>query len=276
MRRWPMRGAGRSRRWEACETMAEVHVLIVRAPGTNCELETAFAWESVGARARIEHISVLLDRPGLLEDAQILTLPGGFCYGDDVSAGKILATEMTLFLADALREFVAAGKLVLGICNGFQVLVKTGLLPGGRVADTAVTLAFNTSGRYEDRWVHIAPVGRRCRFVDDDGLLYVPVAHAEGRVLAGDDAGLDRLKDGGHIAFRYVDAEGHPGAYPINPNGSVDDIAGLTDATGQVLGLMPHPERNVHLTHHPHWTRLPRDRRPEGLRLFTAAVASLR
>ncbi len=256
--------------------MAKVRALIVRAPGTNCELETAHAWEAVGAEARIEHINAVLEQPRMLDESQILTFAGGFCYGDDVSAGKILATEVRLYLADALRAYVSAGKLVLGVCNGFQVLVKTGLLPGGELGSSAVTLAFNTSGRYEDRWVHLAPASDRCRFVDDEGLLYAPVAHAEGRVLVRDDDTVAALNDGGHVAFRYVDAEGQPGGYPVNPNGSVDDIAGLTDATGQVLGLMPHPERNAHVTNHPEWTRLQRDRKPEGLRLFAAAVAGLR
>lgn len=256
--------------------MAEVRALIVRAPGTNCEIETAFAWERVGAATRIVHVNELVASPRLLETFQILTVPGGFCYGDDVSAGKILATELRLYLADALRAFVARGNLVLGICNGFQVLVKTGLLPGGTLGTSAVTLAFNTSGRYEDRWVHLAPAGDRCRFVDGEGLLYLPVAHAEGRVLARDAGTVAALREGEHVAFRYVDAEGRPGGYPVNPNGSVDDIAGLTDDTGQVLGLMPHPERNIHRTHHPRWTCLPADHKPAGLRLFEAALANLR
>ncbi len=256
--------------------MARVRVLIVRGPGTNCELETAYVWEQVGAQVRTMHINAVRGDPAVLADAQVLTLAGGFCYGDDVSAGKIMAMEMKLYLSDALREFVAAGKLILGICNGFQVLVKTGLLPGDAFGDGLATLAFNSSGRYEDRWVHLAPENGRCRFLDGDGLLYMPVAHAEGRVVAKDDATVSRLREGGYVAFRYVDERGESGLYPINPNGSVGGIAGLTDDTGQVLGLMPHPERNSRLTHHPHWTRLPRDREPDGLRLFRAAMASLR
>lgn len=256
--------------------MAAVNVLIIRAPGTNCEVETAYAWEQVGARATIMQAGALLDRPAVLEDSQILTIPGGFCYGDDISAGKILATDLTLFLSDALRDFVTAGKLVLGICNGFQVLVKMGLLPGGEMGRSAVTLAFNTSGCYEDRWVHLKACTENCRFVDGDGLLYLPVAHAEGRIVAKDESTMADLESGGQVALRYVDEDGATGDYPINPNGSMGSIAGLTDESGQVLGLMPHPERNVHVTHHPCWTRLSRDREPDGLRLFQAAVASLR
>ncbi|MEE9296766.1 MAG: phosphoribosylformylglycinamidine synthase I [Phycisphaerae bacterium] len=255
--------------------MSDVSVLILRAPGTNCELETAHAWEQVGARTRSVHINVLLGQPSLLSEVQILTIPGGFSYGDDVSAGKIMASAIDTFLSGALVDFVAAGKLILGICNGFQVLVKTGLLPGGTFGKASVTLAFNTSGRYETRWVHLKPVSGRCRFVDGEGLLFLPVAHAEGRVVACDEQIVERLNQRGHVAFRYTDEQGRPGPYPVNPNGSVDSIAGLTDQTGQVLGLMPHPERHVHFTHHPFWTKSPKDRAPDGLRLFQAAVASL-
>ncbi len=256
--------------------MADVRVLIVRGPGTNCELETAHVWEQVGARTRTMHINALRDDPTALAESQILTIPGGFCYGDDVSAGKIMAMDLRLFLSDALRDFVSAGKLILGICNGFQVLVKTGLLPGMALGDGRVTLAFNTSGRYEDRWVHLAPVQGRCRFVDGDGPLYMPIAHAEGRIVVKDATTLTTLCDAGHVAFRYVDEHGASGDYPVNPNGSTDHIAALTDDTGQVLGLMPHPERNAHPTHHPLWTQLPKDRTPDGLRLFKTALASLR
>lgn len=256
--------------------MANVRVLVIRAPGTNCELETVHAWELVGGRVQLVHVNALIDKPGLLTDAQILTVPGGFCYGDDISAGKILASRLELFLSDSLRDFVAAGKLILGICNGFQVLVKTGLLPGGAMSDGAVTLGFNRSGRYEDRWVHVKRGDGKCLFIDDEGLMHLPVAHAEGRIVVKDAATLERLDEGGHLAFRYVDEHGQCGAYPVNPNESAGSVAGLTDETGQVLGLMPHPERNIHLTHHPCWTRLSRDRRPDGLRLFETAVARLR
>ncbi|NOT00825.1 MAG: phosphoribosylformylglycinamidine synthase I [Phycisphaerales bacterium] len=256
--------------------MAAVNVLIVRAPGTNCELETAFAWQLVGARTRIVHIQALLENPEMLNEVQVLNVAGGFCYGDDISAGRIMATELMLGLSDALKSFVDAGRLVLGICNGFQVLVKTGLLPDGNSTATGVTLAFNASGRYEDRWVHIKACSNRCRFAPADEILYVPVAHAEGRIVMDDPSALDALRRGGHIAFQYVDERGQSGDFPINPNGSMGAIAGLTDRTGQVLGLMPHPERHVHFTHHPCWTRLSRDRTPDGLKLFRAAMAGLR
>ncbi len=255
--------------------MAHVNVVIVRAPGTNCEIETAYAWELVNAKPSTLHIDQLIADPHALSRAQVLTIPGGFSYGDDLSAGKVFAIDLQLFLADALHAFVDRGGLVLGICNGFQVLVKAGLLPGNVSGVPQVTLAFNTSGHYEDRWVHLAATSKRCWFSEDD-LLYLPVAHAEGRLVTTCDGELNSLAKNQHVAFRYVDENGRPGDFPINPNGCMDSIAGLTDSTGQVLGLMPHPERNIDVTHHPRWTRLPRDRQPDGLRIFQAAVRRFR
>ena len=262
--------------------MSAVRVLILRAPGTNCDLETAYAWELVGAKVAIVHVEALIERPALLSDVQILTVPGGFSYGDDISAGRILATDLRLHVEEHVRAFIARDRLVLGICNGFQVLVRAGLLPGEPFDALKVTLTFNTSGRYEDRWVRIAPRTRHCLFLDD-APLDLPVAHTEGRVVADDDSTIDDLRSRGHVAYCYVDDEGDAVEFPANPNGSMGSIAGLTDATGRVLGLMPHPERHVRPTHHPCWTRLgtgskppvaPGRRGPDGLRIFRNAVAS--
>lgn len=254
--------------------MASVRVLLVRAPGTNCDVETAHAWQLAGAQTRTVHLNDWVESPGLLDGFDIVTFPGGFCYGDDVSAGKILATELRLFLADGLRQHVALGGLILGICNGFQVLVKAGLLPGAGIEPGRVTLAWNTSGRYEDRWVYVKGGGGRCRFLDGEALMHVPVAHAEGRLAAMDASVVEQLHREDRVALQYVDAEGRCGEYPVNPNGSVGGIAGLTDETGQILGLMPHPERHVHQVQHPCWTRSAGEREGDGLRLFRAAVRS--
>lgn len=251
-------------------------VLILRAAGTNCEHETEHAWTLAGATCRIEQVRAFREKPESLSDFQILTIPGGFSYGDDIASGAVFAQDLKLFLADALRKFVEDGGLVLGICNGFQVLVRAGLLPGSDFGGGAVTLARNTSGHYEDRWVYLQPAAHNAFSDDDEGLMYLPVAHAEGRLVVSDRDIVSRLEETRRIAFQYVDAEGHPGAFPINPNGSVREVAGLIDETGRVMGLMPHPERNVHLTHHPSWTRLSRDRRPDGLRIFKAAVSYLK
>lgn len=255
-------------------------VLVLRTAGINCDAETVHAWQQVGAAADLLHVARLLERPATLDGYQILTIPGGFCYGDDIAAGKILANQLTAHLGDRLRRFVDDGGLILGICNGFQVLAKTGLLnlDGDRTGPAAqsVTVTFNDSAHFEDRWVHLRVETDHCAFLESGQALYLPVAHAEGKVVTRDDATLARLDDTGRIALRYTDENGEPAGYPANPNGSQNHIAGLTDATGRIFGLMPHPERNIHLTHHPTWTRLPRDRQPDGLAIFRKAVAHVR
>jgi len=265
--------------------VGQPRVIVLRTAGTNCDEETAYAWTLAGAIAERIHINRLIERPGLLDRYQVLTIPGGFSYGDDIAAGKILANQIVHHLADAMHAFLEAGKLILGICNGFQVLVKSGLLPNGlqRAADKAgpgaagrqvVTLAANDSGKFEDRWVHLRAETDRCVFLQGGERLFLPVAHAEGKLVARAGV-LEQLRAGGYVALRYVDEAGRPGPYPVNPNGSEDDIAALTDATGRVLGLMPHPERHVHRTHHPLWTRREDAGEPDGLRLFRRAVAYL-
>jgi len=259
-------------------------VLILRTAGTNCDQETAHAWELAGAAPELIHIRALVARPERLHEAAILTIPGGFSYGDDISAGKILAVQLTRYLSEAIRAFTEAGKLVLGICNGFQVLVKAGLLPGGVLAydpvtgrplPQRVTLTQNDSAKFEDRWVHLRSTGRASAFLPADRILAMPVAHAEGKVVAASPMVRHQLVEGGHIALTYCDEHGEPGPYPINPNGSELDIAGLTDTTGRILGLMPHPERHVHPTQHPLWTRRSRNN-PDGRLLFETAVKSAR
>jgi len=249
----------------------------LRAAGINCDMETEYALELAGAKAQRVHINRMIEDKGMLDDFQIIVFPGGFSYGDDVAAGKILANQVVHHLSKAMRKFIDDGKLVLGICNGFQVLVKAGILPGGEVANgrDEVTITCNDSGKFEDRWVYLAPQTDKCVFIEPGRRIYLPIAHAEGKVVTKDEASLDRLKSEGHIAFTYVDKEGRQGDYPVNPNGSTDSIAALTDSTGRVLGLMPHPERFVRPTHHPHWSRLEREsdnEQGDGMTIFTNAV----
>jgi phosphoribosylformylglycinamidine synthase len=208
-------------------------------------------------------------------------LPGGFSYGDDVAAGKILANQLIHHLADAVRKFVDDGKLVLGICNGFQILVKAGLLPGlkngaNNLDDPSVSITNNDSGKFEDRWIYLQPATDRCVFINPDQRIYLPIAHGEGKVVTKDAQTLDKLRSNGHIAFRYVDADGNQGPFPINPNGSMASIAALTDTTGRILGLMPHPERFMHPTQHPHWTRFKDPVTPDGRTIFNNAVNYVR
>jgi phosphoribosylformylglycinamidine synthase len=251
--------------------MAKVRVLVLRAAGVNCDEETAFAWEAAGAWAERVHVGRLIEQPSLLDAYQVLTIPGGFSYGDDIASGKVLANQLAYHLRGAIDRFVSRGGLILGICNGFQVLVRLGLLPG-RDCPVAVSLTWNDSGRYEDRWVRLHADSRHCIFLEQGETLHLPVAHAEGKlVLAGGEAGLSGLETGHRVALRYVAADGGPPSYPENPNGSIGNIAALTDQTGRILGLMPHPERNVLATHAPDWTRGASTAR-EGCRLFRRAV----
>lgn len=255
--------------------MAKVNVLILRTAGTNCDEETEFAFKKAGARAERIHINRILENKRLLEDWQVLVIPGGFTYGDDVAAGKILANEINAHLGEGTRKFVDAGKLVLGICNGFQVLAKMGLLPGfADSGDRQATLTFNDSGKFEDRWVYLKVLSGKSPFIDEGGVIYLPVAHAEGKFVPRDDQSLARLRSEEQIVFQYVDEEGRAAGYPFNPNGSVENIAGICDPTGRILGLMPHPERFVEPTQHPRWTRVNPEAEGagDGLVVFQNAV----
>ncbi len=259
--------------------MDNVRAIVLRAAGVNCDAETQFAFESAGARTDRIHINRVMENPGLLDQYQIFVFPGGFSYGDDVAAGRILANQVIHHLSGALKKFIEDGKLVLGICNGFQVLVKAGLLPridGAQSGDQLVTITDNDSGKFEDRWVWLEPDSSRCVFLEPGRRVYLPIAHAEGKIVTKDASTLQQLKSGGYVAFRYVDTDGNEGSFPVNPNGSMDSIAGLTDSTGRVLGLMPHPERYIHHTQHPNWSRLEGDNDPDGRTIFNNAVNYVR
>lgn len=253
--------------------MSQPKALILRTAGTNCDFETAHAFESAGASSKRMHINSVIENPAVLDEFQILVFPGGFSYGDDVAAGKILANQIKNHLYEHIQRFIEKGNLILGICNGFQVLLKAGILPGGPLSENnAVSITHNDRELYDDRWVHLSPQSDKCVFIEPDTRIYLPIAHAEGKVVTKDDQALEQLKSADHIAFKYVDADGNEGDYPVNPNGSVESIAGLTDSTGRVLGLMPHPERFVRPTQHPHWSRLDEKPTPQGMTIFNNAV----
>ncbi|MBL8798181.1 MAG: phosphoribosylformylglycinamidine synthase I [Planctomycetia bacterium] len=252
--------------------MPAPRILILRAPGSNCDGETQFAFERAGGIAERAHINRLREQPALLHDYQVLVVPGGFTFGDDVGAGKILANQLVHFLGDALRQFRDAGKLILGVCNGFQALLKAGLILPPDDAGPLATLTFNTSARFEDRWIHLQAQGDKCPFLKGYERWEVPVAHGEGNFRCREGAILQKLEQNQQIVLRYVDSAGNVGPYPVNPNGSQGDVAGVCDATGRVLGLMPHPERHVLPTQHPQWTRRGLAPEGDGLRLFRNAV----
>jgi phosphoribosylformylglycinamidine synthase I len=248
--------------------MARVKTLILRAPGTNCDAETAFAFERAGSVVDSAHINQLVRRDKLIADYQILVIPGGFTYGDDVSAGKILANELKLKLGDDIRRFVESGGLILGICNGFQVLVKAGILPPLEDGQQ-LTLAGNDSNRFECRWVYLKVNQQSsCIFTKGIEAMYLPVAHGEGKIMA-EKATLEKL----NVVARYADAQGDiKSGYPHNPNGSADNIAGICDATGRIFALMPHPERFISWSQHPRWTREAPRQHGDGLAIFLNAV----
>ncbi len=255
--------------------MPRPRVILLRAPGTNCDEETAFAWEKAGAKVEPVHVNRLIESPGRLAEFQILTIPGGFSYGDDLGAGRILATHLELALGAELTRFHDRGGFILGICNGFQVLVRAGLLPGG-IRDRPATLAHNESGRFEARWVKLAPTPGLSPFVRFDEPIELPVAHGEGRFLTSMADDLDRLTTTGQVVLHYCDQQGRPTeSYPANPNGSPGGAAALCDPTGRIMGLMPHPERYVEPWHHPRWSRSKaRPKQGDGMRIFTAATTA--
>jgi phosphoribosylformylglycinamidine (FGAM) synthase-like amidotransferase family enzyme len=276
-------------------------ILILRAPGTNCDAETAYAFERAGGQPETMHVRRVLESPRQLHDYQVLCVPGGFSYGDDIASGRIFGIQLQHHLADVLGEFKTAGKLILGICNGFQTLAKCGLLTEDKPADgPGVTLAWNVSRKYEDRWVNLSVVPGQCVFLAGITQMYLPVAHGEGRFFTRDAQLLDTLNSRGQLPLRYASSAARQlqpaGAaaeseaksnqprtdtessipYPDNPNGSLANVAGMCDQTGRVFGLMPHPERYIDPTHHPRWTRGEAGEVGDGLRLFQNAVEFFR
>jgi len=238
--------------------------MVLRAAGINCDQETQFAWRLAGACCDVVHLNRLIEQPLLLDDYDILTLPGGFSYGDDIAAGRILATRIVLHLADAVRRFVDRDRAILGICNGFQVLCRSGVLTGG-AAGAPITLGFNDNGVYTCRWVAVRCDIDHSVFLEKGRVYSLPMAHAEGRFSARRASDVDASR----IALRYVAGDVRQG--PINPNGSLLDVAALTDRTGRVLGMMPHPERFVRPVHHP-VASMAGDGEPDGLSIFRAAI----
>jgi phosphoribosylformylglycinamidine synthase len=265
--------------------MASPRVLALTGYGVNCDFETKTAFEMAGATAERVHINDLISGEKRLADFQILAFPGGFSFGDDIASGKVFGVKAKVNLGEQIAGFIEAGKLIIGICNGFQVMAKYGLLGGvnGDYRTQSVTVTHNDSNRYEDRWVHLAGATGRCVWTRGIEGLYLPVAHGEGKFFAAPGR-LQALEDNGQVVFRYAKPDLTPaaGEYPLNPNGSRNDIAGICDSTGRIFGLMPHPERFLHFTNHPQWTRLKeeliRAGRPvpaegDGLQIFRNGVA---
>ena len=232
--------------------------LILYGYGINCDNETQFGFEMAGAEAQRVHINQLIAGDKKLNDYQIFAFPGGFSFGDDLGAGKVLAMKIRNGLAADLDKFIGEGKLIIGICNGFQVLAKLGVLPGfdKNYNRQDVTLAFNDSGRFEDRWVYLK-VNQKSPCVFTKGIenIYLSVRHGEGKFICKDGEAAKRLIDRNQVALQYVDANGEAADYPFNPNGAYMGVAGICDESGRIFGLMPHPEGFLFKESHPRWTR---------------------
>src|SRR4030042_2695018 len=256
-------------------------VCILRTDGTNCDEELFYAFEKYGAVPEYVHINELRTKLKKLKNYQILALPGGFSYGDDIASGKILAVELISFLKDELENFIVKKGLILGVCNGFQTLVRTGLLPFNNFGQMDVTLAGNDSGHFECRWIRIKQEKSRCLFLpkNSDVICQIAVNHGEGKFYAPLNT-LQKIEKENLVVFKYVDSKGNPTQnYPQNPNGSLNAIAGICDSTGRILGLMPHPEKFVDITQHPNWRREStgwRNQKPHGSYIFESMIKFVR
>ncbi|OGH42445.1 MAG: phosphoribosylformylglycinamidine synthase I [Candidatus Levybacteria bacterium RIFCSPLOWO2_02_FULL_36_8b] len=252
--------------------MNKPRILVLKTDGINCDEETAFAFNLAGGNVKIVHVNDLRNKKDNLNNYQILAIPGGFSYGDDVVSGKILAIELASFFSENLKKFITRNDtLIIGICNGFQVLIRTGLLPFGNLGKMDATLTNNDSGHFECRWINLKiETKSKCVFLpnaSNGGRVSFQVAHGEGKFFT-DQKTLKKIERQGLVVFRYVDENGKPTQkYPTNPNGALNAIAGITDPTGRILGLMPHPERFVKIEQHPNWRRIKIDK-PQGLPIF--------
>lgn len=255
--------------------MKQAKVIVLKADGTNRDEEMAYAFKIAGAEAKIVHVNKLREGVEKLSDYNILALPGGFAYGDDIVSGKILAVELTSFLGKELKKFIERkDTVIIGVCNGFQVLVRTGLLPFRKVGEMDVTLTNNDSGHFECRWVKVKVNSKNTSpFLQgfNNQIIDLPIAHGEGKFYT-DSKTLKKVEEENLVAFRYVDEDGKvTQKYPDNPNGSLNAIVGITDASGRILGLMPHPECFVRIQQHPNWRR-GQVLKPQGLLLFENIV----
>jgi len=257
--------------------------LVVFGNGINCENETAHANRLAGFAPELVHIDELAREPGMIHRYRFINFPGGFLDGDDLGSARAQAVKWKYqkmadtgrrFL-DELVKFVEEGRIIIGICNGFQLLVKTGLLPalGKTYGKQSATLAANDLGRFEDRWVYLKTNRfSHCIFTNDMDKIYLPVRHGEGKCIVDSPEALSAMKGGGNIVLQYADSTGAVSmTYPDNPNSSAEAIAAICDDTGRVFGLMPHPEAFVHRTQHPRWTREEVPSEGDGLKIFRNA-----
>ncbi len=268
-------------------TLDNIEVCILRAGGTNCDVETKEAFDVFeDVSAEVVRVNQFDDADEIL-DYDCLVIPGGFSFGDHIRAGTVLANELKTDLGEDLKKFVEGGGYILGICNGFQVLVELGLLPGveGISEVPKASLAINESAKYECRWVNLKKdAGDNCVFTKniDQDQFYIPVAHKEGRFILedGEEGELfEKLVENDQIVLRYCDEDGEyaDGEYPANPNGALKDIAGICDPSGRIFGLMPHPERAYYTLQLPDWTSKDEDQKySDGRLIFESLIDEIR
>jgi phosphoribosylformylglycinamidine synthase len=256
--------------------MPKPKTIILYTDGINTDYETKYAMEQAGAEAEVVHLNDLINKEKNLKDYQILFFPGGFSYGDDVMSGKIFAKMLINHFLEDLQKFITADKLVIGICNGFQIIVRLGLLPFRQVGieQPEAALCQNASGHHEDHWVRMRVNENNSIFFRgmEGMIIESPVAHGEGRFVAPAET-MNKLQAKHQIVLRYVDHDGkNTQEYPHNPNGSTNGIAGISDETGRIFGMMPHPERFCKLTNHPNWHSIPQNQKPDGMLILENAV----
>ena len=234
--------------------VGKTRALVLNGFGINCPTETAYAINSVGGHAEIRHITEFLEKPAILDEYNLFVIPGGFSFGDDIGSGKVLANKLKYLARDAISEYIKQKKLILGICNGFQVLVKMGILPEPDF-EQKVTLTYNESGKFEDRWIKLK-VNKNSPsvFTKDLDEISLPIRHGEGRFIPATKEVLDNIIKNNLHVMQYVNKVGAFGGYPHNPNGSVLNLAAMCDPSGQILGIMPHPEAYNERTNHPCWS----------------------
>lgn len=233
----------------------KVKILIFTGYGLNADKELKWAFDIAGGEADIVHLEDIIENPGIIDRYNIIAFPGGFSFGDHLSSGKIYANIVRYKLFDKIRNFIENGKLVIGICNGFQIITRLGIVPS--LDDNykqTVSLLANDSGHFEDRWITVKNNNPNSPWLAGIDTMSLPVRHGEGRLVGMDENVINRLKNEGHIALTYINPNGGEAVYPFNPNGSTLDIAGITNAKGNVLGLMPHPEAYICREQHPNWT----------------------
>jgi phosphoribosylformylglycinamidine synthase len=265
--------------------MGKPRIAIITGYGINSDNELAHSFALAGGEPHRVHINDLIARKPALSEFDVIAVPGGFSFGDHIASGRVFANKLKHSLAEDLHAAAQRKVPMIGICNGFQVLVKLGILPG-TIGSTAfeqnTTLTYNDSGRFEDRWCHLSgdPASKSI-WTRGIERIYLPIRHGEGKFIPKDAETLAALKRNGQISLRYSTAAGaNPGegaaAYPLNPNGSVDHIAGISSADGLIFGLMPHPEAHMLATNHPQWQKLGLKGEGEGIRIFRNAVDHVR